>query len=66
MERLLLPRHFQEYGQILTQKKGRGISIKLGYADTAFYKQRKVYYPLGQRPDGGKDVDSELKELFHL
>ena len=44
-----------------SEERKRGISIKLGYADTAFYKTKEgVYYPLGQRPDGGKDVDSEL------
>ena len=44
-----------------SEERKRGISIKLGYADTAFYKTKDgEYYPTGRRPDGKKDVDKEL------
>ena len=44
-----------------SEERKRGISIKLGYADTAFYKTKDgEYYPTGKRPDGKKDVDKEL------
>jgi translation initiation factor 2 subunit 3 len=44
-----------------SEERKRGISIKLGYADTAFYKIKDgEYYPTGKRPDGKKDVDKEL------
>ena len=44
-----------------SEERKRGMSIKLGYADTAFYKTKDgEYYPTGKRPDGKKDVDKEL------
>ncbi len=44
-----------------SEERKRGISIKLGYADTAFYTTTDgEYYPTGKRPDGKKDVDKEL------
>ena len=44
-----------------SEERKRGISIKLGYADTAFYKTKDgEFYPTGKRPDGKKDVDKEL------
>ena len=44
-----------------SEERKRGISIKLGYADTAFYRTKDgEYYPTGKRPDGKKDVDKEL------
>ena len=44
-----------------SEERKRGISLKLGYADTAFYKTKDgEYYPTGKRPDGKKDVDKEL------
>ena len=44
-----------------SEERKRGISIKLGYADTAFYKTKDgEYYPTGKRPDGKKDIDKEL------
>ena len=44
-----------------SEERKRGISIKLGYADTAFYKTKDgEYYPTGKRPDGKKDVEKEL------
>ena len=47
-----------------SEERKRGISIKLGYADTAFYKTDDgTHYPLGRRPDGGKDVDEELQRV---
>ncbi len=47
-----------------SEERKRGISIKLGYADTAFYKTPEgVFYPTGRRPDGAKDVDDELQRV---
>ena len=44
-----------------SEERKRGISIKLGYADTAFYRTKDgEYCPTGKRPDGKKDVDKEL------
>ena len=44
-----------------SEERKRGISIKLGYADTAFYRTNDgEYYPTGKRPDGKKDIDKEL------
>ena len=44
-----------------SEERKRGISIKLGYADTAFYKTGEgAHYPLGRRPGGGKDAEEEL------
>ena len=45
-----------------SEERKRGISIKLGYADTAFYRTKKGdSYAMGKRPDG-KDYDA--KELL--
>ncbi len=42
----------------------RGISIKLGYADTAFYMSKEgKYYVSGKSPDGGNDNPEELKRV---
>ncbi len=47
-----------------SEERRRGISIKLGYADTAFYKTESgQYYATGRRPEGGKDIDSELQRV---
>ena len=47
-----------------SEERRRGISIKLGYADTAFYKTDSgQYYATGRHPEGGKDVDSELQRV---
>jgi len=47
-----------------SEERKRGISIKLGYADTAFYKDDNgQYYATGKRPDGGKDVENELERV---
>ena len=47
-----------------SEERKRGISIKLGYADTAFYKDDKgQFYATGKRPDGGKDVEKELQRV---
>ena len=44
-----------------SEERKRGISIKLGYADTAFYRTKGGdTYAMGKRPDGGNDVDKEL------
>ncbi|MBD14140.1 MAG: translation initiation factor IF-2 subunit gamma [Planctomycetaceae bacterium] len=45
-----------------SEERKRGISIKLGYADTAFYRTKKgESYAMGKRPDG---KDDEAKELL--
>ena len=42
----------------------RGISIKLGYADTAFYKTKTGdYYVSGKHPDGEKDNLDDLERV---
>jgi len=47
-----------------SEERKRGISIKLGYADTAFYKTADgQYYATGRHPDGGKDVEKELARV---
>lgn len=47
-----------------SEERKRGISIKLGYADTAFYKDGNgQYYATGKRPEGGKDVEEELQRV---
>ncbi|MEE3303609.1 MAG: translation initiation factor IF-2 subunit gamma [Candidatus Thermoplasmatota archaeon] len=44
-----------------SEERKRGISIKLGYADTAFYKTKKgEYYPKDKRPDGKENEEKEL------
>ncbi len=48
-----------------SEERKRGISIKLGYADTAFYKTKKgEYYTTGKRPDGKKDDEKELSRVI--
>ena len=47
-----------------SEERKRGISIKLGYADTAFYKTKDgQFYPTGRRPDGSEDVEDELQRV---
>ena len=47
-----------------SEERKRGISIKLGYADTAFYKTKEgQFYPTGRRPDGAEDVAEELQRV---
>lgn len=47
-----------------SEERKRGISIKLGYADTAFYKTKDgQFYPTGRRPDGTEDVEDELQRV---
>ena len=47
-----------------SEERKRGISIKLGYADTAFYKDNDGrYYATGKRADGANDVESELERV---
>ena len=44
-----------------SEERKRGISIKLGYADTAFYRTKDgEAYAMGKRPDGGEDAEKEL------
>nr|AIF24807.1 small GTP-binding protein [uncultured marine group II/III euryarchaeote SAT1000_40_C12] len=44
-----------------SEEMKRGISIKLGYADTAFYRTSDGrYYARGKHPDGNEDSDGEL------
>jgi len=47
-----------------SEERKRGISIKLGYADTAFYKTDKgFYYAAGKHPEGKKDIEKELQRV---
>lgn len=47
-----------------SEERKRGISIKLGYADTAFYQHKNgQFYATGKRPGGGDDVSEELKRV---
>ena len=47
-----------------SEERKRGISIKLGYADTAFYKNSDgEYYATGKRPGGGNDDATELQRV---
>ena len=47
-----------------SEERKRGISIKLGYADTAFYKTKDgVYYPSGRHPKGEKDSKEDLQRV---
>lgn len=47
-----------------SEERKRGISIKLGYADTAFYKTSEgQFYATGRKPDGSKDVAEELQRV---
>ena len=47
-----------------SEERKRGISIKLGYADTAFYQDDQgQFYATGKRPDGGEDIEGELKRV---
>ena len=48
-----------------SEERKRGISIKLGYADTAFYKTPKgEYYATGRKPGGGNDDITELQRVI--
>ena len=47
-----------------SEERKRGISIKLGYADTAFYKTKEgKYYPSGRHPEGKEDSEKELQRV---
>lgn len=47
-----------------SEERKRGISIKLGYADTAFYQDDEGrFYATGKRPDGSPDVKDELQRV---
>ena len=47
-----------------SEERKRGISIKLGYADTAFYKTKNgTYYASGKHPEGKKNQDEELQRV---
>ena len=47
-----------------SEERKRGISIKLGYADTAFYQTKDgKYYCSGKNPNGKEDVDEELSRV---
>ena len=44
-----------------SEEMKRGISIKLGYADTAFYSTEKGdYYAQGKHPNGKNDIEEEF------
>ena len=47
-----------------SEERKRGISIKLGYADTAFYKTDDgTYYATGKHPEGKKDSPDDLQRV---
>ena len=47
-----------------SEERKRGISIKLGYADTAFYKTKDgIFYATGKHPEGKKDSPSDLQRV---
>ena len=47
-----------------SEERKRGISIKLGYADTAFYKTSDgTYYATGKHPEGKKDSADDLQRV---
>jgi translation initiation factor 2 subunit 3 len=47
-----------------SEERKRGISIKLGYADTAFYKTESgIYYATGRHPEGKEDASEELQRV---
>ena len=47
-----------------SEERKRGISIKLGYADTAFYKTKDgKFYPSGRHPEGKEDSEKELQRV---
>ena len=44
-----------------SEERKRGISIKLGYADTTFYSTNNgEFYAKGKHPEGKKDSDKDL------
>ena len=44
-----------------SEERKRGISIKLGYADTTFYSTSEgEYYAKGKHPEGKKDAEKDL------
>ena len=46
-----------------SEERKRGISIKLGYADTAFYKTKnKKYYPTNKQPNKKKKIKKRKKK----
>tara|TARA_B000000609_G_scaffold148027_1_gene131396 strand:+ start:527 stop:1726 length:1200 start_codon:yes stop_codon:yes gene_type:complete len=48
-----------------SEERKRGISIKLGYADTAFYKNNDgEYYARGKNPKGGDDSENDLLRVI--
>ena len=48
-----------------SEERKRGISIKLGCADTAFYKNKDgEYYARGKNPKGGEDSESDLLRVI--
>jgi len=48
-----------------SEERKRGISIKLGYADTAFYKNKDgEYYARGKNPKGGDDSENDLLRVI--
>ncbi len=47
-----------------SEERKRGISIKLGYADTAFYRTPQgEFYPTGKKPGGENDDPTELARV---
>ncbi len=47
-----------------SEERKRGISIKLGYADTTFYSTKKgEFYAKGKHPEGKKDSENDLLRI---
>ena len=50
-----------------SEERKRGISIKLGYADTAFYQTKKGdFYARGKHPNGKEDSERSFYVSSHL
>ena len=47
-----------------SEEKKRGISIKLGYADTAFFRTNDgIHYSKGKHPEGEEDSNDDLQRV---
>ena len=47
-----------------SEERKRGISIKLGYADTSFFRTNEgTYYSKGKHPEGKKDSKDDLQRV---
>ncbi len=47
-----------------SEERKRGISIKLGYADTSFFRTNDgIHYSKGKHPEGEKDSNDDLQRV---